>query len=69
MKYLIRRYYPGYCTYEVEAENEELAFNTARNLPIDENEILSTLEDWQLADEIEVIAGLERQAERNHEEL
>ena len=31
------------------------AFNTARSLPIDQNEFLSTLEDWKFADEIEVI--------------
>ena len=55
MRYLVRLYYSGYCTYEIEAENEEFAFNTARSLPIDEDEILSNLEDWQLADEIEVI--------------
>ena len=55
MKYLVRIYCSGYCTYEVEAENEEAAFNIARNLPIDENEILSNLEDWQIADDIEVI--------------
>ena len=55
MKYLVRLYYSGYCTYEIEAENEEFAFNTARSSPINENEILSTLEDWKFADEIEVI--------------
>ena len=55
MKYLVRRYYSGYCTYEVEAENEDAAYDIAINLPIDENEILSTLEDWKFADDIEVI--------------
>ena len=55
MRYLVRIYYSGYCTYEVEAENKKFAFNTARSLPIDENEILSTLEDWRFADEIEAI--------------
>ncbi len=34
MKYLIRTYYSGYCTYEIDAESEEFAFNTARSLPI-----------------------------------
>ena len=55
MKYLVRIYYSGYCTYEVEAENEGAAYNIARNLPIDENEMLSTLEEWRFADDIKVI--------------
>ena len=55
MKFLVRRFYSGYCTYEVEAENEDAAYNTAIDLPIDEGEILSTLEDWRHADEVEVI--------------
>ena len=29
MKFLVRRFYSGYCTYEVEAENEDAAYNTA----------------------------------------
>ena len=49
------RPYSGYCTYEVEAENEGAAYNIARNLPIDENEMLSTLEGWRFADDIKVI--------------
>ena len=55
MKFLVRRYYSGFCAYEVEAKNEEAAYNIARHLPIDEGEILSTLEDWRHADEVEVI--------------
>ena len=52
MKFLVRRYYSGYCSYEVEAENEADAYNIAVNLPVDEGEILSTLEDWSDADEV-----------------
>ena len=55
MKFLVRRYYSGFCTYEVEAENEDDAYNIALDLPIDEGEILSTLEDQRHADEVEVI--------------
>ena len=55
MKFLVRRYYSGYCSYEVEAENEDAAYDSAIGLPIDEGEILSTLEDWSDADEVEVI--------------
>ena len=55
MKFLVRRYYSGFCTYEVEAEDEDAAYDIAINLPIDEGEILSTLEGWRHADEVEVI--------------
>ena len=55
MKFLVRRYYSGYCSYEVDAENEDAAYDIARNLPIDESEILSTLDDWSDADEVEII--------------
>ena len=54
MKFLVRRYYSGFCTYEVEAENEADAYNIAVNLPVDEGEILSTLEDWRYADEVKI---------------
>ena len=63
MKYLVRIYYSGYCTYEVEAENEGAAYNIARNLPIDENEMLSTLEGWRFADDIKVIEDNENYGE------
>ena len=59
MKFLVRRYYSGYCSYEVEAENEADAYNIAVDLPVDEGEILSTLEDWSDADEVEVIEDIE----------
>ena len=55
MKFLVRRYYSGFCTHEVEARDEHAAYNIARNLPIDEDEILSTIEDWRHADEVEAI--------------
>ena len=55
MKFLVRRYYSGFCTHEVEAEDEHAAYNILIDLPIDEGEILSTLEDWRYADEVEVI--------------
>ena len=42
--YEVKTYYTGYCTYEVEAENEETAIIKASTLPINKNEILSNLE-------------------------
>ena len=46
----VKIYYSGYCTYEVEAENEVEAIIKARNLPINNNEILTNLENWKEAD-------------------
>lgn len=50
-KYEVKIYYSGFCTYEIEAENEEQAIDKARNLEINRNEILSNLENWEEADE------------------
>ena len=53
MKFLIRRYFSGFCTYEINADDEDLAYEKAKNLPIDEAEILSNLEGWEDCDEVE----------------
>lgn len=55
MKYLIKKYFSGYCTYEVDAENEDKAYELVRGLPIDYYEVSSTLEKWEECDEIEPI--------------
>ena len=55
MKFTVRRYYSGFCTDTIEAENEDDAIEKARELPIDEGEILSTLEDWKDADDVEIV--------------
>lgn len=57
MKFIVTRYYSGYCTYEIEAENEEKAYELTKHMPINEMELLSTLEEWKECDEIEVISG------------
>lgn len=53
MKFIVRRYFSGYCSYEIDAEDENMAYEKAKSLPIDENEILDTLEDWEECDEVE----------------
>jgi hypothetical protein len=60
MKFIVRRYFSGYCNYEIEAESEDEAYEKTFNLPINENEILSTLEEWKECDEVEhdLINGL-----------
>jgi len=49
-KFETQIYYSGYCTYEIEAKNEEEAICKARNLEITKSEILSNLENWHEAD-------------------
>jgi len=51
-KFEIKIFYSSFCSYEVEAENEEDAVFKARKLPINQNEILSNIEDWKEADTI-----------------
>ena len=51
-KFLVRRFYSGYCEHEIEAENEDKAYEKSRGLPIKTDEIIETLEAWAEADEV-----------------
>lgn len=53
MKFIVRRYFSGYCTYEIDAPIRNEALKKARNMPIDGDEVISTLEDWKDCDEVE----------------
>ena len=53
MRYFTRRYFSGFCTNQVEAENGEEALEMARQLPVNINEICETLESWESCDEVE----------------
>lgn len=50
IKFEVKIFYSGFCTYEVEAQNGYEAILKARKLAINENEILSNLENWKEAD-------------------
>ncbi len=52
-RYLVRRFYSGYCEYEIEAENEEEAYERSKVLPIKTGEIVATLEAWVECDEVD----------------
>lgn len=52
MKFTVRKYYSGFCSYEVEAADEESAYEKVKSLPIVENEILSSLEEWEDCHEV-----------------
>jgi len=49
-KFEIKIYYTGFCTYEIEAQDEAEAIIKARKLPVNQNEILSNIENWEEAD-------------------
>ena len=55
MKFIVRKYCSGYCTYEIEAENEGEAYSLAKDIPINEIELLSTLVDWEECDEVNIV--------------
>ena len=55
MKYLVRKYYSGYCTYEIEANNQEQAYEMVEEMPVNYYEVFETLEDWEECNEIEPI--------------
>ena len=56
MKFLVRRYFSGYCTFEIEAADAQDAYSISRTTPLDYDEILATLEDWRDCDQVEEVA-------------
>ena len=46
-------YYSSFCTYTVEAKNRTEAIVKARKLRINENEVLTNLDNWEEADNAE----------------
>lgn len=54
-KYKINVYYSTFYSYEVNAKNEEEAFEKIKDLYVNKDEILDNLERWQQADTIEEI--------------
>jgi hypothetical protein len=53
MKFEVQVYYSGFCTYEIEADSEESAIEKARQMPVNQKEILANLENWEEADTAE----------------
>ena len=52
MKFIVRKYCSGFCTYEVDAEDEISAYEKSKSLPIDDNQILNSLEEWEDCNEV-----------------
>jgi len=55
MRFEVKKYYSGFCSYEIEANNEEQAYEMVKDMPPNYNEILETLEDWEECNEIEQV--------------
>lgn len=53
MRYLVTRYFSGFCTNQVEANDADEAMDIARQLPPDYDEICQTLENWEDCDGVE----------------
>lgn len=54
-KFDVKIYYSGFCSYQIEAQDENNAIQKARSMQIKENEIISNLENWKEADTAEKI--------------
>jgi len=52
LKFIVRKYFSGFCTYEVDAEDEISAYEKSKSLPIDDNQILNSLEEWEDCNEV-----------------
>ncbi len=52
-KFEVKIYYSSFCTYTIEAKDEEDAILKARNMPVKNNEILCNLENWKEADTVQ----------------
>ena len=52
MKFIVIKYYSGFCSYQVDETDEESAYEKTKSSPINENEILSSLEAWKDCDEV-----------------
>lgn len=54
MRFVVRRYYSGFCTYEIESDREDQAYAIAQGMPKNNGEILETLESWEECDQVEL---------------
>jgi len=52
MKFIVRKYFSGFCSYEVDAPDKEYAYEKTKSLPVKEDEILNSLEEWKECDEV-----------------
>ena len=57
MNFVVRKYYSGYCSHEIEANNEDQAYEMVKDMPPNYDEVLETLEDWGECNEIESIGN------------
>lgn len=51
-KFEVNIYYTGFCSYTIEAQSKIEAILKARKLPINQNEIIINLQNWEEADSV-----------------
>ncbi len=49
-KFDVKIYYSGFCSYQIDAQDENGAIQKARNMQLKEKEIMSNLINWKEAD-------------------
>jgi hypothetical protein len=54
MEYIVRKYYSSYCNFKVNADDENSAYLLTKNMPIDYDQILETIEGWEDCNEVEL---------------
>jgi hypothetical protein len=52
MKFIVKKYFSGFCSYGVDAPDKEAAYEKAKSLPLKEDEILNSLEEWKECGEV-----------------
>jgi hypothetical protein len=52
MKFEVRKYYSTFMTVEVEANNEEEAYNITKGITPSHSETYTNLEEWEEANEV-----------------
>ena len=50
-KFIVKIYFTTYCSFEIEANNEEEAILKARRIKVNNDELIMNLENWEEADE------------------
>lgn len=60
--YEVKIHYSTYASYTVNAENEDLAYEQALNVPVDTEQVIDNLDNWKDADDISEITKEEQEA-------
>lgn len=51
----VKIYHSSFCTYQIKTKTESEAIKKAREFPVNNNQILNNLENWEEADDVEEV--------------